>query len=82
VDRTIFTQVHSPHAAIIVGGWPSLPGWIRRSCLEGVVDVILDELTVLERMLDGDLVVRSWRVQESLKVVLGRRGLGRVALGA
>jgi hypothetical protein len=55
---------------------------IRYSGLEGVVDVVLDELAVLEGVLDGDLVVRARHVQESLEMVLGRRMLGRVALGA
>jgi hypothetical protein len=82
VDRTVFTWVHSPRVVIVVGGWPSHLGWIRRSWVEGAVDVVLDEPTVLERMLDGDLVVRAWRIWELIEAVLGRYGLGRVALRA
>jgi hypothetical protein len=59
VDRAIFTRVHSPRATVVVRGWPSLLGWIRRSWLERVVDIVLDELAVLERMLDKDLMVRA-----------------------
>jgi hypothetical protein len=76
VDRTIFTWVQSPRVVVVVRGWPSLLGWIRRSWLEGVVDVVLDEPTVLERVLDGDLVVRARRILELLEVVLWRSGLG------
>jgi hypothetical protein len=35
-----------------------------------------------EQVLVRDLVVRAQRIQEPLKVVLGRCGLGQVALGA
>jgi hypothetical protein len=38
--------------------------------LEGVIDVVLDQLTVLERILDGDFMVWAHRVQELLEVVL------------
>jgi hypothetical protein len=55
---------------------------VRRSWLEGVVDVVLHEPAIPERVLDGDLVVWAGHVQEPLKVALGRCGLGRVALGA
>jgi hypothetical protein len=71
----------APRAVVVVEGWPSLLGLIRRSWIEGVVDVVLDEPTILERVPDGDLVVRARCIQEPLEVVLGRRGLGRVALG-
>jgi hypothetical protein len=62
VHHAIFTWVHSPRAIVVVGGWPSLLGWIRRSWLEGAVDVVLDEPAVLERVLHGDLVVQSWHI--------------------
>jgi hypothetical protein len=77
VDRAIF-----PHTVIVVGAWPSPLGWAHRFWLEGAVDVVLDELAVLERMLDGGLVVRAWRVQELLEVTFGRTGLGWVTLRA
>jgi hypothetical protein len=76
VDRAIFTWVQSPRVVVVVRGWPSLLGWIHRSWLEGVVDVVLDEPAVLERVLDGDLVVRARRILELLEVVLWRTGLG------
>jgi hypothetical protein len=82
MHHTIFTWVHSPRVVIVVKGWTSLIGWIRRSWLEGAVDVVLDEPAVLEHVLDGDLMVQTRRFQELLEMVLSRIGLGRVALGA
>jgi hypothetical protein len=79
---SIFARVCSPRVVVVVAGWPSLLGPICRSRLEGVVDVVLDEPTVFERVPNGDLVVRARCAQEPLEVVLRRRGLGRVALGA
>jgi hypothetical protein len=81
VHCVIFPWERNLRAVVVVGGWASLLGLVRRSWLEGVVDVVLHEPTLPERVLDGGLVVRARRVQEPLEVVLGRCGLGRVALG-
>jgi hypothetical protein len=83
MDRTIFTWVLNPRVnVVVVGRWRRILGWIRRPRLEGVVDVVIDQPTVLERMLDRDLVVWAQRIQELLEVVLWRTRLRRVALGA
>jgi hypothetical protein len=82
VHRAIFTREHSPRAIIVIVGGALLLGLVRRSWLEGALDVVLHEPTFPERVLDGDLVVRARRIQELLEVVPGRCGLGRVALGA
>jgi hypothetical protein len=54
-----------------VGG-ALLLGLVRRSWLEGALDVVLHEPTLSECVLDGDLVVRARRVQELLEVVPSR----------
>jgi hypothetical protein len=60
--------------------WTRLLGWIRCPWIEGVVDVVLDQLEVLEHMLDRDLVVQARRVQELFEAILWRTGLGLVVL--
>jgi hypothetical protein len=82
VHRTVFSRERSTRAIVVVGGGASLLRLVRRSWLEGALDVVLHELAPPERVLDRDLVVRARRIQEPLEVVLGRCGLGRVALGA
>jgi hypothetical protein len=62
VHRTIFTRIRSPLAIVVVGGWPSLLGLVRRSWLEAAVDVVLHEPATPERVLYRDLVVRARRV--------------------
>jgi hypothetical protein len=83
VHRAIFTRERSPRTVVVVVvGGASLLGLVRRSWLEGALDVVLHDPALTERVLDGDLVVRARHVQEPLEVVPGRCGLGRVALGA
>jgi hypothetical protein len=75
VHRAVFTWVRSPASSSLSGGWPSLLGLVCRSWLEGVVDVVLHDPAIPERVLDGDIMVWAHRVQEPLEVVLGWCGL-------
>jgi hypothetical protein len=38
---------------VIVGRWRGLLRWIYRPWLEGVVDVVLDQMAVFERLVVG-----------------------------
>jgi hypothetical protein len=51
----------APAPSSLSGGAP-LPGLVHRSWLEGVVDIVLHEPSIPERMLDEDLMVRAWCV--------------------
>jgi hypothetical protein len=82
MHRAVFTGEHSPRAIIIVVGGALLVGLVRHLWLKGAIDVVLHELALPERVLDGDLVVWARRIQELLEVVLGQCRLALIALGA
>jgi hypothetical protein len=82
VHCAVFTKERNPRVVVVVKAGASLLRLVRCSWLEGAFDVVFHEPALLEHVHDGDLVVRAWRVQEPLEVVLGRCGLGQVALGA
>jgi hypothetical protein len=64
---SIIAWVPGPRVVVVVvGRWHRLLLRVRRPWLEGVIDVVLDQPEVLERMLDVDLVVRARRIQELL----------------
>jgi hypothetical protein len=82
VHCAVFTWEDIPRSSIVVMRGSSLVGLIRHLGLEGALNVAFHESALPERVLDGDLMVWTRRVQELLEVVPGWCRLGRVALGA
>jgi hypothetical protein len=79
---SIIAWVPGPRVVVVVvGRWHRLLLRVRRPWLEGVIDVVLDQTTVLECVLDGDLVVGARCIQELLEMVLCRTSLRQVSLG-